>query len=220
MQLHGQWLHIQANESSWPRTHTPWQRCTPHSSATTKTDDLWRPFQTITWWAWEGQSVTNPKGEPNSVTILRNSRIFTRFQIILCNWMKRKTNKQTKNSSDFEGILPCFINWLLSGLGIHFKSAYKYNCGLPPMAQGWIILLWCRIHREVGSISGSGRSPGGRHGNSLQYSCLGKPMDWGAWWATVHGIAKNGTQLSNWACMSQSLAHGWTHPIPSHAYIL
>ena len=37
------------------------------------------------------------------------------------------------------------------------------------------------------SIPGLGRSPGGRNGNPLQYSCLGNPMDRGAWWATVHG---------------------------------
>ena len=40
-----------------------------------------------------------------------------------------------------------------------------------------------------------GRSPGGGHGNPLQYSCLENPMDRGAWWATVHGIAKTQTQL-------------------------
>ena len=39
--------------------------------------------------------------------------------------------------------------------------------------------------RDVGSIPGSGRSPGGERGNSLQYSCLGNPMDKGTWWATV-----------------------------------
>ena len=39
----------------------------------------------------------------------------------------------------------------------------------------------------VGSISGSGRSPGGGKGNPLQYSCLENPMDRGAWGATVHG---------------------------------
>ena len=37
---------------------------------------------------------------------------------------------------------------------------------------------------------GSGRSPGEGNGNSLQYSCLGNPMDGGAWWATVRGVAK------------------------------
>ena len=40
------------------------------------------------------------------------------------------------------------------------------------------------------SIPGLGRSPGGGKGNPLQYSCLENPMDRGAWWATVHGAAK------------------------------
>ena len=38
----------------------------------------------------------------------------------------------------------------------------------------------------------SGRSPGVRNGNPLQYSCLGNPMDRGAWWAIAHGVAKSG----------------------------
>ena len=47
-----------------------------------------------------------------------------------------------------------------------------------------------------GSIPGSGRSPGEGNGNPLQYSCLENPMDGGAWWATVHGVAKSRTWLS------------------------
>ena len=43
---------------------------------------------------------------------------------------------------------------------------------------------------DAGSIAGSGRSPGIGNGNPLQYSCLGNPMDRGAWRATVHGVAK------------------------------
>ena len=43
---------------------------------------------------------------------------------------------------------------------------------------------------DTGSIPGSGRSPGEGNGNPLQYSCLKIPMDKGAWWATVHGVAK------------------------------
>ena len=46
---------------------------------------------------------------------------------------------------------------------------------------------------ESDKIPGSGRSPGGEHGNPLQYSCLGNPMDRRAWWATVHGVAKSQT---------------------------
>ena len=50
---------------------------------------------------------------------------------------------------------------------------------------------------DLGSIPGSGRSPGEGNGNPLQYSCLGNPMDRGAWLATVHGVAKSRTQLSD-----------------------
>ena len=44
---------------------------------------------------------------------------------------------------------------------------------------------------DPGSVPRLGRSPGGGHGNSLQYSCLESPMDRGAWRATIHGIAKS-----------------------------
>ena len=53
--------------------------------------------------------------------------------------------------------------------------------------------------RDVDLISWSGRSPGGRHGNPLQYSCLENSMDKGAWWATVHSVAKSQTWLSSHA---------------------
>ena len=43
---------------------------------------------------------------------------------------------------------------------------------------------------DKGWIPGSDRSPGEGNGNLFQYSCLGNPMDRGAWWATVHGVAK------------------------------
>jgi len=45
--------------------------------------------------------------------------------------------------------------------------------------------------KDLGSIPGLGRSPGGGHGNPLQYSCLENPMDRGDWWATVHRISKS-----------------------------
>ena len=49
--------------------------------------------------------------------------------------------------------------------------------------------------RDTGSIPGLGKSPGGGRGNRLQYSCLEIPMDRGAWWATVRGVAKSQTEL-------------------------
>ena len=51
--------------------------------------------------------------------------------------------------------------------------------------------------RDTGLIPELERSPGGGHGNPLQYSCLENPMDRGAWGATVHGITKNRTRLSD-----------------------
>ena len=50
---------------------------------------------------------------------------------------------------------------------------------------------------DPGLIPGSGRSPGERNGNPLQYYCLENPMDRGAWKATVHGVAKGWTCLSD-----------------------
>ena len=49
--------------------------------------------------------------------------------------------------------------------------------------------------RDVGSVPGLGRSPGGGHDNLLQYSCLENLMDRGAWWATVHRVTKSRTRL-------------------------
>ena len=49
---------------------------------------------------------------------------------------------------------------------------------------------------DADSVPGLGRSPGVGTGNPLQYSCLGNPMDRGAWWATVQGVTKTQTQLS------------------------
>ena len=46
---------------------------------------------------------------------------------------------------------------------------------------------------DLGSIPGSGRSPEEGNGTPLQYSCLENPMDGGAWWAAVHGVAKSRT---------------------------
>ena len=53
---------------------------------------------------------------------------------------------------------------------------------------------------DTGSIPRSERPPGGGNGNPLQYSCLGNPMDRGAWQATVHGVAKSQIRLSTHMC--------------------
>ena len=76
----------------------------------------------------------------------------------------------------------------------------------------------CRRYKNASLIPGSGRSPGGRHGNSLQYSCLENPMDRETWWATVRRVPKSWTGLK-WqhACMYLKFKayikiHSWCCP--------
>ena len=52
-----------------------------------------------------------------------------------------------------------------------------------------------------GLTAGLGRSSGRGNGNRFQYSCVGNPMNRGTWWATVHGVTKSQTQLSDQACV-------------------
>ena len=58
---------------------------------------------------------------------------------------------------------------------------------------------------DLGSVPGSGSSPGEGNGNPLQYSCLENPVDRGSWWAMVHGIAIVGhdLELSLWHKLTQ-----------------
>ena len=76
--------------------------------------------------------------------------------------------------------------------------------------------------RDVGSIPGLGRSPGGGHGSPLQYSCLENPTGRGAWGATVHSLAKSQTRLKRLSMHARTgpphhgnteVESGWTtHP--------
>ena len=56
-----------------------------------------------------------------------------------------------------------------------------------------------RYEGDLGSIPALGRSLGEGNGNPLQYSCLENSMDGGAWWATVHGVTKSQTRLSDFS---------------------
>ena len=79
---------------------------------------------------------------------------------------------------------------------LHILSSGKcYNQGFP---GGSVVENPPANEGDLGSIPGSGRSPGEGNGNPFQYSCLGNFMDRGAWWAIVHGVTKSRTQLSDW----------------------
>ena len=91
----------------------------------------------------------------------------------------------------------CCLYWQVSHLGSpkYFRGQNKLSGSV--RVQGG--LPWggsdskesaCNVG-NLGSIPGSGRSPGERNGYSCQYCCLENSMDRGAWWATVYGVAKN-----------------------------
>ena len=63
---------------------------------------------------------------------------------------------------------------------------------------------------DPSSIPGLERFPGGGNGNPLQYSCLKNPMDRGAWQATIYGVEKSQTQLSNIQTLLCNIEHGRT----------
>ena len=69
------------------------------------------------------------------------------------------------------------------------SSFYNWHCGFPDGSAGKKSTGSAGDSGDVGSIPGSGRSPGGKD-NPLQYSCLENTMDRGAWWGTVHGVTK------------------------------
>ena len=69
---------------------------------------------------------------------------------------------------------------------------------------------------DLGSIPGSGRAPGEENGNPLQYSCLENPMDGGAWWATVHGVAKSQTRLRDF---THSFTHSCCLAVLKHSFL-
>ena len=84
--------------------------------------------------------------------------------------------------------LPSISSWV-------FVSFYT-QCGFPGGAKWESTCLPVKVDiRDVGSIPGSGRSPGGGHGNPLQDSCLENPRDGGAWWAAIYGVAHSRTRL-------------------------
>ena len=78
-----------------------------------------------------------------------------------------------------------FLVWILVWVGLlRWLSSEESTCNAGET-------------RDAGSVPGSGRSSGGGNGNPLQYSCLATPRDRGAWQATVHGVTKSWTRLSD-----------------------
>ena len=74
---------------------------------------------------------------------------------------------------------------------------FRIFCSPPGFSGGTVVKNPPANAGDTGLIPGSGGSPGGGNGNPLQYSCLGNPVDRGAWRAAVHEVAKSRAQLSD-----------------------
>ena len=85
-----------------------------------------------------------------------------------------------------------FSERLICEYKLVFNWSLKVFLGFPGSAVGKESACSAR---DPGSIPGLGRFPGEGNGNPLQYSCLENPMDKGAWWAAVHGVAKSWARL-------------------------
>ena len=92
--------------------------------------------------------------------------------------------------------------WARQARSLSYRGLWGWVSSISLFVNSINGLPWWVMGKETacnagvaGSIHGSGRYPGGGHGNPLQYSCLENPMDRGAWWTTAHGIAKSQTGL-------------------------
>ena len=101
--------------------------------------------------------------------------------------------------------LPAKFDWRAKSSSwlCFFFCIYWSIGGFPGGASGKEPACRCTRHKQHGFDPGLGRSPGEGNGNPLQYSCLGNPMDRGAWWASVHGVSKDGHDWSDWAQHAQ-----------------
>ena len=108
----------------------------------------------------------------------------------------------TENSAGHQALLPLLTSFYshhqLMGLFLfYWKLPSNSVVKKPPEGDS----------RDASSIPGLGLSPRERHDNSLQYFCLGNPMDRGAWWAIVHGVTELDTQSWTWLSTHVCMLH-------------
>ena len=133
--------------------------------------------------------------------MLRHIGLFAALCLgLLCLW--KFPSKTTGVCCHFllQGSNPCLLpllQWLADSLSL-VPPGNPWGVQASLMAQ--TVKNPPSTAENPGSIPGSGRSPGEENGYPLQYSCLGNPMDRGAWQATVHVVSECGTRLSNFHC--------------------
>ena len=102
------------------------------------------------------------------------------------------------------------------GMAPHDVHRHRGHCPLPTSEQEAQIPLPAAAPRVFSGVSL--RKVGEGNGNPLQYSCLENPMDGGAWWAAVHGVAKSRTRLSDFTFTFHS--HALEKEMATHSSIL
>ena len=132
---------------------------------------------------------------------------------------------------DFRHVLSHNVIYIIKFNKFAFNKMYPLKCmgfdfqeniRVGKWKKKWPLVFMCSFHQgfpggsedkvsacnagDLGSIPGLGRSPGEGNDNPLQYSCLENPMDRGAQWATVHGVAKSQTRLSDFTYSGKELA--------------
>ena len=116
----------------------------------------------------------------------------------------QRKKKDSKNACAPKALMYIYFTFIggvfLEGAGLWYACR---TVGFPDGASGKEPTCQCKRHRNADSIPGLGGSPGGDHGNPLQYFCLENPMDRGAWQPTVHGVAKSD--------MTESTQHSLMH---------
>ena len=112
---------------------------------------------------------------------LPGSSVHGIFQARILEWVAISSSRRPSRPRD-QTCISCSGRWILT----------TEPLGKPTVTIITIKAFACNA-RDLGSISGSRRSPGEGNGNPLQYSCLKNPMDGGAWWTTVHGVTKSWT---------------------------
>ena len=172
--------------NSPPSLH-PSQR--EHISSTHSDLSIWGVMHPLGVFCGEAKvSIPSPWGHPEPLRPAPRWCPAAETTTFLNTWMRKKTKPQCGKERSV----------------LNLRNDHS---GLPWWLNGKESTCKAGTAEDAGSIPGSGRSPGGEHGNPLQYSCLKNPMDRGAWRATVHGVAKSRTGLkwlSTHSCQPRS----------------
>ena len=149
---------------------------------------------------WNGMPFPPPRNLPNPESNLRLLQ-FLHCRQILYHWATWKDLIRYIHSTDTTVCIINLIPLILKYYHDKWASQVVLMVKNPPANAGDI--------RDMGSILGSGRSPGGRHGNPLQYSYLENPRDRGAWTATVQRIMQSRAWLKQLSMLTRTPAPWW-----------